>query len=233
MSFVENLQRIEKFFAEIGAAAAVKRQRGERIDHVEPPGEASEVGLDPPQGDDEAGLDAHALADGLEKSPMLGVDLTPLLHPRRRHDPLGILRKGQREFRLPAVEFDHPWNGIDSCQGLVEDCRENPLFDALRTDAVEPNAPGLHIKGDGFLLRRPSRRSREPHQHAEHLSKSPHALLLAIHRFHSAPGRTALVLPRTRYTTSPIHSRIARCADPARPIKSQSSVNPGIVAPWL
>ena len=79
IALVENFQRGEKFGPEHRAPAAFIGKRRQRRGHVERAHRAAEIAFDSPQGDDKPRLNAVALPDLLQQSPVFDELLSRLV----------------------------------------------------------------------------------------------------------------------------------------------------------
>ena len=113
-------QRRQQFAAEERRPAAVPGQRREGGNDAVVAGAAPEIGLDAPQGDDEARLHAVGRGDGVEQRAVAREALPRCFDPAVGHDEVEIFPRGHAAFGLASVEFDHPRQRLDVLQGGVQ-----------------------------------------------------------------------------------------------------------------
>ena len=107
VSLIEDAQRRDQLATEIGAAASVIGERGERGDHRVIAHDLAEIALDPPEGHDKPRLDIEPPPDAVEQRSIFSQLGAGAIHALGRDDLFEILTERHRSFRLLAVEFDY------------------------------------------------------------------------------------------------------------------------------
>ena len=185
MPLVENAQSGKQFTAEIGGAPVVEGQCGERPDDLEAAGDAAEVGLDAPQGDDEARRHADGALHLIEEFTVLGSFGAGAVNTELRDHALEVLLKGNSEFGLRPVELNDPPNRLQSVERLGEDVlayagrrRLSPQFDEKRPPCL---GVYLHHLLPVLGLRRQIGKHREGERRsAKQTPDGPHLGALAV-----------------------------------------------------
>jgi hypothetical protein len=68
---------------------------------------SSIIRLQPPDCDNDAGVDRIACRDGVQQRPVFGEDLAAAIDPLLRDAPVPVLLPGLGEFGLPAVQLQY------------------------------------------------------------------------------------------------------------------------------
>src|SRR3984957_9476418 len=136
---VDNLERGKYLAAELVRPAAIISQRNQRTDGGEVAVAGAEVGLQPPDGDDDRARDAVLLLDLAEDRAVLGQHLCAAGEPRRYH-AAGELLEALPEYTLGVVAGDDRGiGGVAAGAGLDRSLR-NALRRGFGLDALQPGA---------------------------------------------------------------------------------------------
>ena len=142
MAPVENFESVYQLAAEIGAAPAVVGQGGQGVNDRKASGEAAEVALDSPKGDQKAGLHAELGADLGEEGAVFPQQAASLLDPGGGNHPVHVLAECQGELGLLAVQFDHPWQGLQDAERRLESRGPNALGLGFAVQFLNPLLEG-------------------------------------------------------------------------------------------
>src|SRR5438876_6189511 len=145
-ALVDDLDCRHQLLAEIGAAAAVVSERGERGDLGKIAAALAVIALDTPERHDEAGLHAEAPRDLLEQRSVLAEPLSALLHARLRYHEMDVLLEGERGLGLMPVEFQNTVDLVHTRERLRHRLRTQPLANRLLAHPRKPS-PEVDLGG--------------------------------------------------------------------------------------
>ncbi len=111
---------------------------GDRTDHRENPRVVAVIALQPPKGDNKPGLNAVPVGGLFQQRPVFRHHLPALANSRRIDRVIEVFPECKCEFRLPAIEFDNPFDGLDPGQRGVEKRPRYTSGDGFVPHAFEP-----------------------------------------------------------------------------------------------
>ncbi len=146
MALLQDQERSDQLIAKERRAPARLRQRGERADDIPAVTAAAEVGLNPPDRQNEPAIDAVALLDSVKGGGMLRSLAHARLDARLGGEAGNIGTDRLAEFRLPLSDRHDARIGRDAREGHVEGRPGHPFGAGVRPQLLQERRKGRHLR---------------------------------------------------------------------------------------